>query len=245
MKGVCALSIDLDVCVVTKEGFLPKGLEFVPANTIVIETSRPLAMARMRAIKKVQAEWFAFIDDDVEIKEGWFQHLWKFVEDDIGAIAGCMDEYGLGERWDRVKSEFRRKKSKIRFLKKEERGWTHNTLIRTKVVKDWKPSREDLEAFEDYELTQHIINKGYKWLSVPSFDFARHRKTWKSIWEKGKWTSNNFAKIKSRRSRLKRAVECLGYAGKTFLFSTYGWRLRIVLSYEALAYFNGLIRNLL
>ncbi len=45
------------------------------------------------------------------------------------------------------------------------RGFTFSTLVRKDIVVDWKP-HPNLGAFEDYSLTQHIINKGYLWVLV-------------------------------------------------------------------------------
>ena len=66
----------LDICLVTKNGVTSiKGLNSIPENRLIVETSTPLALARMRAIQRVKTEWFAFIDDDVEISVSWYKTL--------------------------------------------------------------------------------------------------------------------------------------------------------------------------
>jgi len=54
----------VDVCIVTKE---KKALRLIKklrkcsfTNRIIVETSTPLGLARMRAIRKVSTEWFLF-----------------------------------------------------------------------------------------------------------------------------------------------------------------------------------------
>ena len=62
----------VDVCIVTKNpekvlGLIEKLRKSSFVNKIIIETSIPLGLARMRAIRKVSTEWFLFLDDDIII----------------------------------------------------------------------------------------------------------------------------------------------------------------------------------
>ena len=188
--------MNIDVCLVTKRSVnTVKGLKYIPLNKLIIEKSKPLGLARMRAIQKVSTEWFAFIDDDVSILPKWFESLSKFIDEDVGAIQGIMRNYGFGGDLDKELFLWELKNNKkIKSLKIGERGFTHNTLIRTDLVRDWKPSRKDLSAFEDYELTQHILNKGFKWLIIPNFR-ALHYKTLLEVWTKAVWGIKNWKKI--------------------------------------------------
>lgn len=186
----------IDVCLVTKNDINSiNGLEYIPLNRLIIERSKPLGLARMRAIQKVSTEWFTFIDDDVVILPKWFESLEKFIDNDVGAIQGIMRFYGLGNGFDKEIFQWTLKNNKkIKALGLGERGFTHNTLIRTDLVRDWKPSREDLSAYEDYELTQHILKKGFKWLLIPNFR-AIHYKTWLGIWNNALWNMKGYKKI--------------------------------------------------
>jgi len=56
----------------------------------------------------------------------------------------------------------------------KERMFTHNTVICTDVVSDWKPDF-DISAYEDYDLTQHIIKKDKGCMSVPLFVYHDHQ----------------------------------------------------------------------
>jgi len=186
----------IDVCLVTKNNVNTiKGLQYIPLNKLIIERTKPLGLARMRAIQKVSTEWFAFIDDDVLILPKWFESLTKFIDKDIGAIQGIMRTYGFGEDMDKELFLWELKNNKkIESINIGERGFTHNTLIRTVLVRDWKPSRSDLSAFEDYELTQHVLEKGFKWLIIPNFR-ALHYKTWRELWTGTVWAIKGWKKI--------------------------------------------------
>ncbi len=190
----------IDVCIVTKNNINTiSGMNHIPLNKLIIERTKPLGLARMRAIQKVSTEWFAFIDDDVAILPNWFESLAKFIDKDIGAIQGIMREYGLGDNLDKELLLFNiRNNKKKRALNIGERGFTHNTLIRTDLVKDWKPSREDLSAFEDYELTQHVLKKGFNWLIIPNFN-ALHYKTLRELWTGTIWGIKGWKKTGNSR----------------------------------------------
>lgn len=190
------MNVKIDICLVTKNDIDSiKGIKYIPVNKLIIERSEPLGLARMRAIKKVSTEWFAFIDDDFIILPKWFESLVKFIDNDVGAIQGIARTHGLGDVFDKDIFLWNLKNKKINSLSIGERGFTHNTLIRTKLVRDWKPSRDDLSAFEDYELTQHILNKGFKWLIIPNFN-AIHYKTWRGLWTSALWNMEGYKKIR-------------------------------------------------
>ena len=180
----------IDVCLVTKNPDIKtiKGLEYVPVHDLITERSRPLGLARMKAIQKVKTEWFAFIDDDVEIGPDWFRTVYSSIDPEVGAVEGLLFDYGFGFELDR---ELNDKKissySSCPYeLKPGERGKTHNVLIRTNIVRDWAPSRGDLSAFEDYEITQHILSKGYKWMLIPEF-LGKHKKGWDHEKASARW----------------------------------------------------------
>jgi hypothetical protein len=176
----------IDVCVVTRTGKLPSGLSFIPKNNLVIETSRPLGLARQKAIAKVRTGWFAFIDDDSDISSSWWSELEHYRVERVGAVQGDIQNVGLGGGFDQVLA---RHNKNVVSLKLGQRGFTHNTLIRTSLVKDWQPSSPKLEAYEDWELTQHILRKGYEWLVVPTS--ARHFISWRRIAQSAFWGSRS------------------------------------------------------
>ncbi len=174
----------LDVCIVTKNHVKSiKGLEYIPINNLIIETSSPLALARMRAIQKVEKEYLVFIDDDVEIDETWYELLETHLKNpQVGAVQGQLLFKGLGEQWDQALNNDIKQKTKK--LKLGNRGMTHNTIIKTELVKDWVPP-PTLSSYEDYDLTQHILGKGYDWIVIPTKSF--HEKTWNNLLKSSIW----------------------------------------------------------
>lgn len=180
----------VDVCIVTKnvENLSPRLLDKIhklPLNKLIIETSRPLGMARQRAISQVETDWFLFIDDDVIIGDRWFQTLVKYISlPKVGAIEGIAPVKGLGKKWEVPLNSILPKKVVEVPKNKWARGYTHNTLIRTSLVKDWRPSSK-LQAFEDLALTKHIQLKGYKWIKVPAQVY--HVQSWSKIRNNALW----------------------------------------------------------
>lgn len=166
----------VDVCLVTKNGATTiGGISHIPVHDLIVETSRPLGLARRKAISKVSTEWFAFIDDDVEVGPEWFKEVSSQIEPDVGAVEGLLFNYGSHPDLMRNRNRIAGS-AKVTDLRVGDRGKTHNVLIRTDLVKDWNPSRPDLEAYEDWELTQHILKKGYKWRRIQKY-LGRHYKT--------------------------------------------------------------------
>ena len=185
--------IKVDVCLVTKnkvsENVLPI-LNYVPMNNLIVERSKPLGYARMKAIERVKTEWFVFIDDDVYIGKKWFSQLIKHIKNGVGAVQGYPICVGSGV-WDKI---FNGRKPKKAFkLKVGQRGKTSNVLIKTSLVKDWKPSFPQLSSWEDYELTQHILKKGYDFVVTP-ID-AYHLRSMLKVWTSMVWSMRGLKKV--------------------------------------------------
>ena len=91
----------------------------------------------------------------------------KQIAEDVGAIEGRTYIINDKPSINKAFNDHQKAKGSTE-LRRGDRGFLMCTLLRTKVVKDWKPSRNDLSTFEDYELTQHVLKKGYSWLVVDS-----------------------------------------------------------------------------
>ncbi|MCL1971305.1 MAG: glycosyltransferase family 2 protein [Candidatus Bathyarchaeota archaeon] len=116
------------------------------------------ASARQKGIQKVQTEWFMFLDSDVMLCNEWFKKTTKNMEHNIGAIWGI-------EVWSTIKNPKTLKLFLIITRKIFEiRGGTHDTLIRSRLVKDIKIPNS-LHVFEDTYIKDHINKKGYKTLA--------------------------------------------------------------------------------
>lgn len=175
------LKMKIDVCCVTKNDpsrAWMRNLELLPTNNLIVEKSVPLVKARAKAIEKVETDWLLFLDDDVYLTSEWWPQACSYIEPGVGAVQGREQIYGMGKKVEPEINRYRRQ-FPSRSLSLGMRGTTVDTLIRTEVVRDWKPT-EELCAFEDYLLTQHILRKGFKFLDVnlPCW----HTRTWSKNW---------------------------------------------------------------
>lgn len=138
-------------------------------NLKIIQTDESLAMARKIGIKEVDTDLFAFIDDDVELSDAWFRKLLLYIKNDVGAVQGFtryyLDFFDKGALLNNKKAK---PVEEVTF-----RGNTHNTIIKTQAVKDFSPPPE-VNALEDYLLTQHILNRGYKWLIIKDVEVLHY-----------------------------------------------------------------------
>lgn len=122
----------------------------------VSEESCLRGKAREIGIKKVETEWFAFIDSDVILAENWFSKIKRYIEPRVGAIEG------------NVKTEEGRIQTigPLHAFIPISRAYTNCTLIRTSSVKDIEIPSE-MSVFEDQFIRKFVESKGFEWLKVP------------------------------------------------------------------------------
>jgi glycosyltransferase involved in cell wall biosynthesis len=124
-------------------------------NVKVVLDNGTRATARERGIGLVSTEWFMFVDSDVVLSRGWYEKAIKHLDDSVGAVWGT-------EVWSTIQSVamlkiFLRVTRKIFDL----RGGTHDTLVRTALVKDIQIPK-NLHVFEDAYIMDWIAKKGYR-----------------------------------------------------------------------------------
>ncbi|MGD6809393.1 MAG: glycosyltransferase family 2 protein [Candidatus Bathyarchaeia archaeon] len=144
------------------DGYSTDGtLEIVEAynkrhhNVKVIFDHGTRASARQKGIMAVQTEWFMFIDSDVVLCKNWFEKASKNINEHVGAVWGT-------EVWSTLKNPKLLKLFLVVTRKIfEVRGGTHDTLIRSSLVKDIQIPSE-LHVFEDAYIKDYITQKGYK-----------------------------------------------------------------------------------
>ena len=124
-------------------------------NVLVMQDRGNRASARQLGMRQVSTEWFMFVDSDVTLCEGWFKKAEKHVGEGVGGIWGI-------EVWSTIQSPAMLKMflwitRKIFDL----RGGTHDTLVRTSLVKDIEIP-QGLHVFEDAYIKDWITQKGYK-----------------------------------------------------------------------------------
>jgi glycosyltransferase involved in cell wall biosynthesis len=127
-------------------------------NVLVIRDNGTRATARQKGIDEVKTEWFMFVDSDAVLCKDWFKRAGKHLGQDVGAVWGI-------EVWSTIRNPailkiFLLVTRKIFDL----RGGTHDTLIRTDLVKDIEIP-EILHVFEDAYIKDWITQKGYKMIA--------------------------------------------------------------------------------
>jgi hypothetical protein len=113
------------------------------------------ATAREKGLRQVSTEWFMFVDSDVVLCEGWFKRAEKYVGENVGAIWGI-------EVWSTIQNPAMLK-TFLWITRKifDLRGGTHDTLVRSDLVKDIEIPKT-LHVFEDAYIKNWITRKGFK-----------------------------------------------------------------------------------
>jgi len=133
----------------------------------ILYDNKSLGSARKKGLEAASTEWIGFVDSDVVISKDWHSKMVKYISNKVGAVQGRKLPISNPFR------EIEKKKTQKLFrkgpykLRKGERGYTDNTLIRRDIA--IKADIENLNAFEDYIITQKILEEGYEWLCVPVF----------------------------------------------------------------------------
>ena len=111
--------------------------------------------AREKGIRQVTTDWFMFVDSDVVVCQNWYKKALKHLDKTAGAVWGI-------EVWSTIQN-LATLKMFLRVTRKifDLRGGTHDTLIRTDLVKDIRIPR-NLHVFEDSYIMDWISSKGYR-----------------------------------------------------------------------------------
>ena len=124
-------------------------------NVNILFDNGTRATARQKGIEAVRTEWFVFVDSDVVLCRDWFKKAQSYITPDVGAIWGI-------EVWSTLRNPKTLKLFLVTTRKIfEVRGGTHDTLIRTDLVRDIKIP-VDLHVFEDAYIKDWIEHKGYR-----------------------------------------------------------------------------------
>ena len=124
-------------------------------NVKIILDEGNRATARQKGIENVTTEWFLFVDSDVVLCDDWFKKAQQYISADVGAVWGT-------EIWSTLGSPAALKLFLLTTRKIfEGRGGTHDTLIRTELVKDIEIPKK-LHVYEDAYIKDWIERKGYR-----------------------------------------------------------------------------------
>jgi glycosyltransferase involved in cell wall biosynthesis len=136
---------------------------------IIIIENEGLGRARTLGISFVRTPWFCFVDADVILDNTWYVGM-------ILDLSLLSQDFKVGA----ICGKLYRNRAHLRYLKKlgygveTDRMFTHNTMIKTEIVKDWRPPI-GTNAYEDYLLTQHIWKNKHGCFSGMNLGFHDHR----------------------------------------------------------------------
>jgi len=124
-------------------------------NVKVVFDQGTRATAREKGIRFVSTEWFMFVDSDVILSRDWYKKALQHLDKSAGAVWGI-------EVWSTIQN-LTMLKIFLSVTRKifDLRGGTHDTLIRTELVKDIQIPR-NLHVFEDAYIKEWIAKKGYR-----------------------------------------------------------------------------------
>ena len=128
-------------------------------NVVLIQDKGTRASARQKAISEVETDWFIFVDSDVILCSGWFAKAEKLMKGNVGAIWG-MEIWSVLKD-SRILELFERVTMKIF----EERGGTHDLLVRRKAIEGIHIPFH-LHTYEDSYIKSWICKNGYRVIPV-------------------------------------------------------------------------------
>ncbi len=124
-------------------------------NVLIIQDKGTRATARQKGIDHVETEWFMFVDSDAVLCQDWFKKAEKHLAETVGAVWGI-------EVWSTIRNPLMLKMFLLVTRKIFDlRGGTHDTLVRTDLVKDIEIPKI-LHVFEDAYIKDWITQKGYE-----------------------------------------------------------------------------------
>jgi glycosyltransferase involved in cell wall biosynthesis len=126
------------------------------------------ATARQKGIDAAETTWHLHLDSDVVLCKDWFKKAQRYMWPKTGAIWGVAipkDRHVLNI--SKAMAKLYRKDVVDYIIKQQhlKRYLTHDTLVRTEVVKDIKIPA-DLHIWEDQYIGQHVVRKNYRWITT-------------------------------------------------------------------------------
>ena len=155
----------------SSDGTVNRILEVFP-KAKVISSRENLGKAREIGIDAIDTPLFAFIDDDVLVSKGWYEHTKGLMGNKIGAVA-CYAR----PKTPLVRGSYKYvTRPRLVVSSKDDmdsqRGFLCATLMKKEAVATWKPNKM-LTAGEDHEILRHVVRNDFLWLTS-YFVFAEH-----------------------------------------------------------------------
>ena len=176
--------IGLIICVVPFNFLYVNELKALGVTVATEDRKSCLAFARRLGVNFCSSEWIAYVDSNVFLHK---KHLEQLLEIALTlpqknvAIEGVLQNFVLKNSLTYLEGTY-----SFAFLKKGDRGYTHNTLLRKKTLLSWKPVFT--YAFEDYLLTQHVLSLGGVWMRTPLLNQSFHLRSY-SLKKRACWAS--------------------------------------------------------
>lgn len=152
---------------------IPTVLQY--PNVFLCQMKGNRAVARQKGIELVETDWFLFLDDDVLLCPNWFTKASKYMKDPLVGLIWGWDKITDPTARNIIKTIcFLRKKTEyaLQYKMFQERGGTHDTLIRLQAVKNIQIPLE-LHVYEDKFIKTFVQQKGYKTI-VPKEIWCYH-----------------------------------------------------------------------
>lgn len=127
----------------------------------IVHEDTSLSFARRLGIYASKTKLISFVDCDVLIPSNFYKKCLFFL--DRFSCVGAVNPISIDTEWS--KYGIKPRKRQIEIL---QRGLCTATLMRRELVADWDPPVQ-LEALEDFHLTQHVANKGKLWIQIPHY----------------------------------------------------------------------------
>lgn len=135
-----------------------------------------LGYARYLGMRLVDTEWFAFIDSDTEILDGWFENARRYMRLDRvwgiqGSFTGVKDLPLLIKRPNEIPQGWIIRDGFYRYMGAS----TANVLLRKKVISLLDPAvMTRLRSGEDFYIAHQIVKHGFLYLRVPEMKAIHH-----------------------------------------------------------------------
>jgi len=126
-------------------------------NVLLVQMEGSRAKARTEGIRRVNTEWFMFVDSDVLLCKDWFKKAQTDLASGVGAVWGLNVDVlpnVKNKRILKLQSMIARQCFKLR-------GGMHDTLILRRAVEGIQIP-EQLHAYEDAYIVRWVEEHGYK-----------------------------------------------------------------------------------
>jgi glycosyltransferase involved in cell wall biosynthesis len=155
-------------------------------NAQILTDTVSLGSARMKGVRSSESELVCFVDDDISIPQGFINQARGALNEDVGAVQGAVVSVHHPYREMLIEDyEKRFSGGDVFDLRAGERGLTSATVVKRELIKDLELA--DMNTWEDWLITQKVINSGHRW--VVSRPYVDHYHEYEDLARKGGWNA--------------------------------------------------------